>query len=135
MCGFFGVLSFSGDINNSKDFLKYALEDLSRRGPDQCGIWEDGNVLLGFRRLAIRDLSAAGNQPMISPAGSFVIVYNGEIYNVKDLTSWADIDTSKLAGHSDTEILLLCLEKMGVKNTLERLDGIFAIAVYNIKKK
>src|SRR5688572_23606792 len=135
MCGFFGVFSFSDDVNRSKDFLKYALEDLSRRGPDQRGVWEDTNVLLGFRRLAIRDLSEAGNQPMVSPGRNFVIVYNGEIYNVKDLILWAAIDTSKLVGHSDTEVLLLCIEKMGIRNTLERLDGIFAIAVYDIQEK
>lgn len=135
MCGFFGVLAFSNDVKSSKNFLNYALQDLSRRGPDQSGVWEDSNVLLGFRRLAIRDLSKAGDQPMVSPNGNFIIVYNGEIYNSADLVQWAAIDTTKLRSHSDTEIILLCIEKMGIKNTLEQLDGIFAIAVYDKSNK
>ena len=88
-------------------------------------------MLLGFRRLAIRDLSKAGDQPMVSPNGNFIIVYNGEIYNSTELIKWAAIDTSELKGQSDTEIILLCIEKMGIKNTLEQLDGIFAIAIYD----
>lgn len=135
MCGFFGVLAFLDDINRSKDFLNYALQDLSRRGPDQSGVWEDSNVLLGFRRLAIRDLSKAGDQPMVSPNGNLIIVYNGEIYNSNDLIKWAGIDASELKSHSDTEIILLCIEKMGIENTLVRLDGIFAIGVYDKDKK
>lgn len=135
MCGFFGVLSFKEDANKSNDFLQYALNDLSRRGPDQSGVWQDANVILGFRRLAIRDLSNAGHQPMVSGSGAYVIVYNGEIYNIRELLSWASINTEQLKGHSDTEVLLLCFEKKGIKNTLERLDGIFSIALYDIKNK
>lgn len=131
MCGFFGVISFSNDVQQSKDFMHYALEDLSRRGPDKGSIWEDANVLLGFRRLSIRDTSEAGDQPMVSPGGNFIIVYNGEIYNIDHLVTWAAIDTSALRGQSDTEVLLLCIEKMGIKNTLKQLDGIFAIAIYD----
>src|SRR5258705_3900689 len=107
MCGFFGVLAFSNDVNSSKGFLNYALQDLARRGPDQSGVWKDSNVLLGFRRLAIRDLSKAGDQPMVSPNGNFIIVYNGEIYNSTDLVKWAAIDTSELKSQSDTGIILL----------------------------
>jgi asparagine synthase (glutamine-hydrolysing) len=135
MCGFFGMLSFSGEVNKSDSFLKYALKDLSRRGPDDCGIWRDKNVLLGFRRLSIRDLSEAGNQPMVSSNGNFVIVYNGEIYNISELITWAQIDTTQLRGQSDTEVLLLSFEKKGIRNTLERLDGIFSIALYDIQHK
>ncbi len=135
MCGFFGMFSFSDDVNKSEDFLRYALEDLSRRGPDQCGIWEDQNVKLGFRRLSIQDLSEAGNQPMVSPSGHYVIVYNGEIYNTDELIRWANIERSKLKGHSDTEILLLCVEKKGIRDTLKRSDGIFAIAIYDTHNK
>lgn len=135
MCGFFGVLAFSNNVNKSKDFLTYALKDLSRRGPDQSGIWEDTNVLLGFRRLAIRDLSEAGDQPMVSPNGNFILVYNGEIYNSADIIKWAAIDAAELKGHSDTEIILMSIEKMGIENTLARLDGIFALAVYDKSNK
>lgn len=135
MCGFFGVLSFKEDVKSSNDFLQYALSDLSRRGPDQSGVWQDNHVILGFRRLAIRDLSNAGHQPMVSRTEAYVIVYNGEIYNTPELVSWASIDTEQLKGHSDTEVLLLCFEKKGIKNTLERLDGIFSIALYDIKNK
>ena len=135
MCGFFGMVSFRDDVNKFNDFLQYALNDLSRRGPDQTGVWKDENVLLGFRRLAIRDLSNAGDQPMVSHSRKYVIVYNGEIYNINQLLSWAAIDSLQLKGHSDTEVLLLCFEKMGIKETLERLDGIFAFALYNVENK
>lgn len=135
MCGFFGVLAFSGNVNKSKDFLAYALKDLSRRGPDQSGTWEDTNALLGFRRLAIRDLSRAGDQPMVSPNGNFILIYNGEIYNSAEIIEWAAIDVTDLQGHSDTEVILVSIEKMGIQKTLERLDGIFALAVYDKTSK
>lgn len=135
MCGIFGIISFKDEIKKSEDFLKYALKDLSRRGPDQSGVWRNENVTLGFQRLAIRDLSEAGHQPMISPSGNLVIVFNGEIYNTPELIKWCNIDNNKLRGHSDTEILLLCFEEKGITDTLEKLDGIFAIALYNVEKK
>jgi len=135
MCGFFGMVSFKDDIEKFGDFLNYATDDLSRRGPDQKGVWKEENVLLGFRRLAIRDLSQTGDQPMVSNTGKYVIVYNGEIYNIHELLSWAVIDKLLLKGHSDTEVLLLCFEKMGIKETLERLDGIFAFALYDVENK
>jgi asparagine synthase (glutamine-hydrolysing) len=135
MCGFFGVLAFRGDVISSKNFLDYALQDLSRRGPDQQGVWEDAHALLGFRRLAIRDLSHAGDQPMVSPNDNFIILYNGEIYNSDELINWAGINVSELKSRSDTEIILLCIEKNGVCKTLERLDGIFALAVYDKRQK
>ena len=135
MCGIFGIISFKDEIKKSEDFLKYALKDLSRRGPDQSGIWRNKNITLGFQRLAIRDLSEAGHQPMVSPTGNLVIVFNGEIYNTQELIKWCNIDNNKLQGHSDTEILLLCFEKKGITDTLEKLDGIFAIALYNVEKK
>lgn len=98
----FGVVSFKDDVNKSNDFLQYALTDLSRRGPDQSGVWRGTNITLGFQRLAIRDLSNAGNQLMVSSSGKFVMVYNGEIYNIPELLSWASIDSTQLTGHSDT---------------------------------
>lgn len=128
-------MSFKNDIKKSEDFLKYALKDLSRRGPDQSGVWRNDYVTLGFQRLAIRDLSEAGHQPMVSPSGNLVIVFNGEIYNTQEVITWCKLDITTLRGHSDTEILLNCFEAKGITETLKKLDGIFALALYNITEK
>ena len=135
MCGFWGEVKFLDAASKSVDFLQYSLKDLSHRGPDQSRVWSDENVQLGFCRLSIRDLSDAGSQPMVSSSGNYVIVYNGEIYNTEELIEWANIERSKLKGHSDTEVLLLCLEKKGIADTLKQLDGIFAMAIYDTRNK
>lgn len=106
---------------------------MARRGPDEEKIWEnvDSGIIFGFRRLAIRDLSYAGSQPMVSKSGRLVLVLNGEIYNVEQLCNWAEINVSELKGHSDTEVVLECFERKGTETTISRLDGIFALAVYD----
>lgn len=134
MCGFVGVWDFNGSVDPHKRFIDNALIDLQRRGPDESKIWVDDSagVIFGFRRLAIRDLSSAGSQPMISRSGNLVLVLNGEVYNTDELCHWADIRSSELFGHSDTEVVLECFERRGLEATVSRLDGIFAMTVYNI---
>ncbi len=100
------------------------------RGPDDEGEWVDlsAGVALGHRRLSIVDLSAAGHQPMMSPSGRFVLVFNGEIYNHLELReSLAD----SWRGHSDTETLLAGIESWGLEATLRRVVGMFALAVWD----
>jgi len=106
---------------------------IESRGPDDEGQWVEGPVALGSRRLSILDLSAEGRMPMTSADGRFVIAYNGEIYNFKELAS------KYLAGHpfrsrSDTEVLLELLRKKGV-SILEELNGMFAFALWDRKLK
>lgn len=133
MCGFVGLVDKKNKEGKHDGFMEYALRDLHRRGPDSQLRWKcsQGQIEFGFARLAIRDLSEAGNQPMHSPRDRYTIVYNGETYNTDELCAWASIDTNSLKGHSDTEILLQCIESKGVKETIIKMDGIFAIALYD----
>ena len=103
------------------------------RGPDDAGAWidETAGVALGFRRLSILELSEAGHQPMASHDGRLVLVFNGEIYNHSELRAELNGNRHTWAGHSDTETLLECFAAWGVKKTLERTVGMFALAVWN----
>lgn len=101
------------------------------RGPDGHGVWHDAGTGIGLahRRLAILDLSAAGHQPMHSPCGRYVLVFNGEIYNHLDLRR--RLGGEGWRGHSDTETLLAGFDAWGIETTLTRAVGMFAVAVWD----
>ena len=131
MCGLTGYMG--GNADSRDRFLRESAEALRHRGPDSEGIWNpDGPVGLGHRRLAIVDLSAAGAQPMASADQRWVIAFNGEIYNHRDLR--AQLEASypvAWRGHSDTEVLLECIARHGVVETLRRCNGMFAMAIWD----
>ena len=104
---------------------------LLHRGPDDSGLWTDAahGLALSFRRLSIIDLSPAGHQPMVSHDGRYVLAFNGEIYNAPHLQ--AQLGQVHWRGHSDTEVLLEALARWGVADTLARLDGMFAFALWD----
>lgn len=105
---------------------------LVRRGPDDEGFWTDGeSCALGFRRLAILDLTPAGHQPMVSGSGRSVIVFNGELYNFAELRSELEGAGVRFRSRSDTEVVLEALEHWG-EAALERFNGMFALAWYSI---
>lgn len=112
---------------------------LHHRGPDARGVWADGpaGIALGHARLSILDLSLAGAQPMASPSGRYVMVFNGEIYNHLDLRR--ELETAGAAsiwrGHSDTETLLALIDNFGVAVTLERAAGMFALAIWDRRER
>jgi asparagine synthase (glutamine-hydrolysing) len=111
---------------------------ISHRGPDYAGVWSNAGsgLALGHRRLSIVDLSPAGHQPMTSASGRYVIAYNGEIYNHRQLR--ADVEARGAAdwrGHSDTEVLLAAIEAWGLQGALERAVGMFAIALWDRKEQ
>ena len=134
MCGINGILYFN---NGNQRALKPVIGEMNRlirhRGPDDSGIWEHpgGFLSMGQQRLSIIDLSAAGHQPMLSEKGS-AIVFNGEIYNYKELKS--KITDIKFQSDSDTEVLLHLLERKGLP-ALEELNGMFAFAFWDEDKQ
>ncbi|MFA7256073.1 MAG: asparagine synthase (glutamine-hydrolyzing) [Kiritimatiellales bacterium] len=131
MCGIIGYISRTGKPD--EHHLQQGIEALEKRGPDSSGIYIDKNVGLGFRRLAILDLSTHANQPMTLADHSVSLVFNGEIYNYKDIRKSLNLDS--LQSTSDTEVLLKGYEKKG-NSIVSELDGMFAIGLYDkIKNK
>ena len=110
---------------------------LDHRGPDDSGCWadEEAGIALGQRRLSIIDLSEAGHQPMASSDGRYVITYNGEIYNFSDLRRELEAAGARFLGHSDTEVILECCVRFGVEQAIPRLNGMFAIALWDAKDR
>ncbi len=106
---------------------------LIHRGPDDVGAWTDPSigVSLGHRRLSIQDLSSEGHQPMTSACNRFVMSYNGEIYNFKEIRKELEQNGFQFRGHSDTEVLLGAITKWGLENALKQLNGMFAIALWD----
>jgi asparagine synthase (glutamine-hydrolysing) len=139
MCGFAGFLGGQWpDGGREAEFRLREMSDrISHRGPDSDGYWHDSisGIALGHRRLAIVDLSPAGHQPMASADGRFIIAFNGEIYNHLSLRVSLEkkmaIDSLAWRGHSDTETLLAGFSEWGIRGTIERCEGMFAIAVWD----
>ena len=105
------------------------LARLERRGPDDQGVWNEAGAWLGHRRLSIIDLSPAGHQPMVSHDGRWVLVLNGEIYNFRALR--AELDAVAWRGHSDSEVLLEAIARLGLDEALTRARGMFAFAAWD----
>jgi asparagine synthase (glutamine-hydrolysing) len=136
MCGIAGFIDFSGSTTEAdgERALRRMADRISHRGPDDWGTWCDPQrgVFFAHRRLAIVDLSAAGHQPMASPSGRYMLVYNGEVYNHRALRAELELLGSvSWRGHSDTEVLLAAFETWGIEKTLPKLVGMFAIAVWD----
>lgn len=132
MCGIVGFCNFAGDKITNLERMK---RKMVHRGPDAEGSYfsEDGNVVFGHRRLSIFDLSENGSQPMVSHSGRFVISYNGEIYNYKEIAVklLAEKKVQSFKGTSDTEVLLEAFEAYGVEKAIGMCKGMFAIALYD----
>lgn len=133
MCGICGQISYQKII---VDKLKRMNDTMSHRGPDDSGvqIFQDGYryIGLGHRRLSIQDLSPLGHQPMCSYDKSVWIVFNGEIYNFKELKK--NLSDYPFQSETDTEVILALYNKEGIK-CLEKLNGMFALAIYDRKCK
>jgi asparagine synthase (glutamine-hydrolysing) len=135
MCGIAGIVEGKGFEVPRTQFAA-ALEAIRYRGPDDEGVWSEEGVTLGQRRLSIVDLSPAGRQPMMSADERFVITFNGEIYNHRDLR--AELDRAELhnwRGGSDTEVLLELISRHGVESALAKVDGMFAFALWDRREK
>ncbi len=133
MCGIAGLFAYQrGSDPTDWDRLTRLCHAMRQRGPDAAGQWasEDGRILLGHRRLAILDLRAAGNQPMIDSVSGGVLVFNGEIYNFRDLRQQLQRTGCVFHSDSDTEDLLHGYRHWG-EDLLQRLRGMYAFALWD----
>ena len=130
MCGITGIIGV-----NSGEWIDLVTDMLAHRGPDGRGTWtcERGLVSLGHRRLSIIDTSTAANQPMVSANGRYCLVFNGEIYNFPALR--ATLPGVNLRTSSDSEVLLETISKFGFPAALQRLNGMFAFAIYDAQTR
>ena len=135
MCGFVGYVNLRKDITNEENIIKNMNSTLINRGPDEHGYYIKPHVLLGHRRLIVRD-PAGGKQPMIAKYsyGEYCIVYNGQIYNTDDLHKRLSEHGVSFDGYSDTEILLKSYITFGT-DIFKELNGIFAFAIWDSKKE
>jgi len=124
MCGIAGIYNPKGV---DQDVLKRMSDSIAHRGPDSDGFFVQDNFGLAHRRLSIIDLSTAANQPIFSQNGRYAIVYNGEVYNHKEIAKELPI---QLKTHSDTEVILEAFAHWGPK-MVNRLNGMFAIAIFD----
>lgn len=133
MCGIAGIFHLDGQPA-SPVLLKRMTDVISHRGPDGEGQYIDSSAGLGHRRLAILDLSPAGHQPMRSPCGRFIISYNGEVYNFRELRVELESLGHGFRSQTDTEVVLHAFVEWG-EQSLNRLNGMFAFAVWDSRER
>lgn len=130
MCGFVG---FCDDSKNKKKIIRDMADIIKHRGPDSDGYYVDNNIALGFRRLSIIDLDK-GSQPIFNEDKDKVIVFNGEIYNYKEIREELKSKGHKFSTNTDTEVILHGYEEYK-EDILNKLRGMFAFVIYDIKEK
>jgi asparagine synthase (glutamine-hydrolysing) len=138
MCGFTGFYALKGNRSRTDldSIVRNMSDTLTSRGPDHGDVWQDPDVAiaLGHRRLSILDLSTSGHQPMRSTTDRYIIVFNGEIYNHLELRI-KHLGDHDFRGHSDTETLLALIDELGLRNTLDAINGMFAFALWDRKER
>ncbi|MCX6380089.1 MAG: asparagine synthase (glutamine-hydrolyzing) [Armatimonadetes bacterium] len=138
MCGITGFWNGKGiALGEAHEILGDMCHRMALRGPDDEGLWVEpsAGVGLGFRRLAIVDLTPMGHQPMRSESERFTITFNGEIYNAPEIREELLKTGHTFRGHSDTEVMLAAMEEWGVRRATERFNGMFAYAVWDAKER
>lgn len=134
MCGILGQISINQNLLNTNKFeFKKCLSYLNHRGPDDGGVYFDKKISFGHKRLSILDLSKKGKQPMFSKDQKHIIIYNGEIYNFKDLRRSLKNKGFSFNSQTDTEVLLKGLISEG-PNFVKKCNGMFAFAYYDVDK-
>lgn len=139
MCGLTGFYQLKDGYGQQKmrRIAEGMEQAIAHRGPDAIGIWNDPDLplVLAHRRLAIIDLSPSGAQPMLSASGRYAMVYNGEIYNFLELRRTLEELGVAFKGRSDTEIFLAALETWGLNLALQKINGMFAIVLWDKKER
>jgi asparagine synthase (glutamine-hydrolysing) len=133
MCGIVGI---AGNVDQSAERFAAQCRTLRHRGPDASGEWYaiDGNVVFGHRRLSIIDLSDAARQPMSDQQDQVQLILNGEIYNYREIRKALESLGRHFRSASDTEVLLQAYLQWDV-DCLQRLNGMFAFAIYDLRKR
>jgi asparagine synthase (glutamine-hydrolysing) len=132
MCGIAGVI---GDRTGIRHGFADAMSGaIAHRGPDDHGYWSGHEALLIHRRLSILDLSKAGHQPMLSCCGRYVMVYNGEIYDYRELRTLLASRGTTFHGRGDSEVLLAAYLEYGA-DCLSRLNGMWAFAIWDMQER
>ncbi len=134
MCGIVGIVRFDGRAVRPEE-IRAMSSSIAHRGPDDEGQLVDKGVGIGMRRLAIVDLTASGHQPVMNETGSIAVVFNGEIYNHRDVRSRLEVSGHVFRGTSDTEVLVHGYEQIGTKALCERLAGMFAFALFDKQRR
>src|SRR5262245_58142831 len=134
MCGICGIAYSDPSVIADKQTLVSMRDSMTHRGPDDAGDFIAPGIALGSRRLAILDLSERGHMPMASADGRYKIVYNGEIYNFRDLRSLLEKRGYQFKSNSDTEVLLTMFVEEGPR-MLDRLNGMFAFAIWDSRER
>ena len=139
MCGIVGFWNFANTDNKLvlENLALKMAEQIAYRGPDSTGAWadEEHGIAFGHRRLAIVDLSPDGHQPMISASGRYIISYNGEVYNFKELRKELEAKGIKFKSNCDTEVIIEAIEEWGIKQACQKFIGMFAFSVWDNKEK
>jgi asparagine synthase (glutamine-hydrolysing) len=133
MCGIYVVFSASAEKQRCNiENAERGLREINNRGPDYAASLVENEILFGHTRLSIQDTSSIGNQPIRSPRGRYIVVFNGEIYNHLELRRrWLTAET--IESKSDTLTIVHLLEAIGVDSTIRQLSGMFAVAIYDTK--
>lgn len=131
MCG---IVGFTNNIDNSDEVLERMMDRIKHRGPDAEGKYIDENIALGHRRLSIIDVSSSGDQPIFNEDNSLVIVFNGEIYNYKEIREELVNSGHQFRTNTDTEVLIHGYEEFGEK-LLNKLRGMFSFVIWDKNKK
>lgn len=133
MCGISGIYNLNKELVDSL-VLGRMVDSLKHRGPDDSGIYLDQNVGLGHARLSIIDLSLSGHQPMHNKEEDLIIVYNGEVYNFKEIRKSLESLGYKFNSKTDTEVILYAYQEWG-EGCLAKMNGMFAFAIFDKKKR
>lgn len=133
MCGIVGMLRLDG-APVDRDLLTAMRDALVHRGPDGCGLWQEGGIGFGHRRLKIIDLSEQASQPMVSADHRYVLNFNGEVYNFRELRRELEDAGYWFRSHSDTEVVLNALAHWG-SAAIGRFNGMFAFGLWDRKER
>ena len=130
MCGLVGILRRDGEPADVRS-IDRMLSPMLHRGPDGRGSWAENEVALGHLRLSILDLSERASQPIAAAGGEGVLVYNGEVYNFRELRSELEREGAVFASSGDTEVVLQALLRWGPERAIPRFNGMFAFAYFD----